>query len=89
MLHVFTCSFTIHLQQAVERIGHHPSRTMNYYCFDLSSSDKSLTFEKLRKVGVYSPRDVGDWLVQTFSDKLAQRDLAEELKKYFSGRSMT
>ena len=59
---------------------------MNYYCFDLPSNDKSLTTKVLKEVGVYSPKDVGDWLVQTFSDKLAQHDLAEKLKKYFTNR---
>ena len=59
---------------------------MNYYCFDESSSTKGTSFKSLKEVGVLSPRDVAEWLVQTFTDKLAQRDLAEELKKYFSRR---
>ena len=68
-------------------MGHHPSRTINYYCFDLPSGDKSLNEKILREVGVYSPKDVGDWLVKTFTDKLAQRDLAEKLKMYFSRKT--
>jgi hypothetical protein len=70
-------------------VGHHPSRTIKYYCFDLPSNDKNLTFQALREAGIYSPKDVGDWLVDTFDQKLAQRKLAEKLRKYLNGRSMT
>ena len=58
---------------------------MNYYCFDLPSNEGSLTPKILKEVGVYSPKDVEDWLVQTFHDKLAQYDLSEQLRKYFAG----
>ena len=77
------------MQQTVEKIGRHPSRTVKYFCFDLSSSDKNLTFQALREVGVCSPKDVGDWLVETFDQKLAQHGLAEKLRKYLNSRSMT
>ena len=60
---------------------------MDYYCFDLSSGDKTVNYKMLRDVEVYSPRDVGEWLVKTFSDKLDQRKLAEKLKMYFSRRA--
>ena len=77
------------MQQTVEKVGRHPSRTIKYYCFDLPSNDKNLTFQALREVGIYSPKDVGDWLVGTFDHKLAQRKLAEKLRKYLNSRSMT
>ena len=59
---------------------------MDYYCFNTSSGDENLNYKMLREVEVYSPRDVGEWLVKTFSDKLDQRNLAEKLKMYFSRR---
>ena len=70
-------------------MGRHPSRTMKYYCFDLPSNDRNLSFQALREVGIYSPKDVGDWLVETFDHKLAQHDLAEVLRKYLNSRPMT
>lgn len=72
------------MQLAEEKVGRHPSRTMNYYCFDLPSSDVSL--KTLKEVGVYSPKDVGDWIVRTFKQTLAQHTLAEKLNRYFNLR---
>ena len=77
----------LYTQQAEEKVGRHPSRKMNYYCFDLSNGDRSLTLKALKEVEVFSTRDVGEWLVQTFRDKLDQGDLAEKLKEYFSHRA--
>ena len=68
----------------MEKVGHHPSRKMDYYCFNLPSNEPNLTTKVLKEVGVYSTKDVEDWLVKTFHDKLAQCDLAERLRKYFS-----
>lgn len=61
---------------------------MKYFCFDLPSCDGSLTFEELRQVGIYSPKDVGHWLVETFNHKLGQQDLSERLRTYLNGRLM-
>jgi len=36
----------------------------------------------LRSVGVGSPHDVGDWLVEVFRNKLDQNELAERLHTY-------
>ena len=45
-----------------------------------------MTPDTLREVGVYSPKDVGEWLVQTIDDKLAQSDLADNLKRFFNNQ---
>ena len=66
-----------------EKIGHHPSRSMKFYCFDILDNQQNLTFDTLREVGVYSPKEVGEWLVQTIDDKLAQSDLADNLRRFF------
>ena len=70
-----------------EKLGHHPSRSMRFYCFDISDSQETLSLDTLREVGVYSPKDVGEWLVQTIDDKLAQSDLADNLNKFFNTKS--
>lgn len=57
---------------------------MRFYCFDISDNQQALTLDTLREVGVYSPKDVGEWLVQTVDDKLAQSELAENLKQFFN-----
>ncbi len=36
----------------------------------------------LEKVGIGSPCDVGTWLVEIFSDKLNQKDLATKLRNF-------
>ena len=35
--------------------------------------------QKLESVGVASPQDVGDWLVDVFRNKLDQNELADRL----------
>ena len=36
----------------------------------------------LKEVGIKSPTDVGDWIVQTLENKLDQADLAEKLSHF-------
>ena len=71
-----------------EKVGSHPSRSMRFYCFDIADNKQDLTHDTLRAVGVYSPKDVAEWLVQTIDDKLAQSDLADSLKRFFNGKSI-
>ena len=59
----------------------HPSRTVRFYCFHLSSRS-TLTTKELKQVEIGSPQDVGSWLVDTFKDKLDQHELAEKLKDF-------
>lgn len=62
-------------------LGSHPSRTVRFYCFHISSRS-TLTPEELKKVEIGSPQDVGCWLVDTFKDKLDQHELAEKLNDF-------
>lgn len=65
-----------------EKLGKIPSRTVQYYsfCQDRDSClNKSEGRETLRGVGIGGPRDVGDWLVRVFQDKLDQPELADQL----------
>ena len=52
----------------------------------MTDTDSRLTAEGLRKVGICSPRDVGEWLVDTFRNKLEQSDLADRLDQYVYSR---
>ena len=61
-----------------KELGHHPSRTMEFYCL-YKPPDSSLTHEMLKEAGIGSPQDVGDWLVETFKSKLNQQELATKL----------
>ena len=38
--------------------------------------------EKLRNVGIGTPQNVGDWLVDTFKRKFGQEDLATRLNSF-------
>ena len=77
-------TWVFHVQMICEKVGHHPSRSMRFYCFDIADNQQNLTLDTLREVGVYSPKDVGEWLVQTIDDKLVQSDLADNLKRFFN-----
>lgn len=65
-----------------EKMGPHPSRTMEFYCFS-EEADSTLPPEGLKEVGIKVPLDVGEWLVKTFRSKLDQSDLATQLEKFF------
>ena len=78
-------NLTLFLQNAAEKLGHHPSRTVDFYCFNLPENS-DLTFETLKEVGIYSPHDAGAWLVQTLGDKLDQQDLATKLDTFLKAK---
>ena len=58
---------------------------MNYFSF-CQDRDSVLNCpegrQKLESVGVASPQDVGDWLVDVFRNKLDQNELADRLHDF-------
>ena len=69
------------MQEKEEKLGRHPSRTMEFYCFH-RDSDSSVEMESIKAVGIGTPLDVGEWLVDTFRNKLDQSDLANRLSVF-------
>lgn len=82
-LHIIASS-TFPFQIIQDELGHHPSQTVKFYCF-YRDSDSTLTDEMLKKVGIGSPSDVGNWLADTF-DKLDQKDLATKLRNFVQNK---
>ncbi len=71
------------LQLKKERIGRHVSRVVDFYCFDVPVSyRKEINAKSLREVGVKSPFDVGDKLVEIFKKKFKQENVATKLQDH-------
>ena len=80
--HTHTHTHT-HTQKKKQKITHHPSRTVGFYCFYLPPGYKpEVNAENLKKVGIGGHREVGDELIKIFRDKLDQRDLADKLETF-------
>ena len=78
------------LQSKKEEIGHHPSLYTNFYCFHLPPSASAIFSRKdLKEVGIHSPWDVGQQLVEIFETKNKQKELAESLKSFLQGRKQS
>ena len=69
-----------------EEVGHHPSLTTDLYCLHMPF-DTVVTRDDLKEVGIRSPWDVGEHLVETFKQKIKQQKLAEELQAFILKRS--
>ena len=62
------------------RLDAHRTKDVAFYSFKQTSCDVST--EELRKVGVNSSADVGNWLVEILKTKFKQRELADKLKDF-------
>ena len=70
-------------QKKLQKITHHPSRIVGFYCFYLPPGYKpEVNAENLKKVGIGGHHEVGDELVKIFRDKLDQKDLADKLETF-------
>ena len=75
----------VFFQRIKERIGNSPRRTIRFYSFS-QDSDSFLNCdvgrETMGKVGVYSQKDVGDWLEEEIRQRIKQPDIADKLHKF-------
>ena len=39
--------------------------------------------EKLAKVEIHTPKDIGEWVASTFEKRLGNKKLAEKLRRFF------
>ena len=68
-----------------EKLGPAPSRTVKFFTF---SQDKDSVLnsdegrQKLRDVGIGTPLEVGDWLVDVFRRRFGQDELADRLHSF-------
>ena len=73
------------IQYVKERLQLVPSCTVKYFSF-CQDRDSVLNSpegrQRLGEVGVNSPRDVGEWMVDVFKNKLDQNELAERLDTF-------
>ncbi len=71
------------LQLKKDRIGHHVSRVVDFYCFDVPGSyRKEINAKSLGEMGVRSPLDVGDELVKILKMKFKQENVATKLQDH-------
>ena len=74
------------LQVIKERLGHSPSRDVDFYSFS-QEPDSNLNNDKGRKtlkdVGIHRIKDVGVWIVEKLKTHLDQSDLATKLQEHF------
>ena len=73
--------FYVLIQEKRNEIGRHPSWAVHHYCFHLPE-DSQLKHEHLKEVGIGFPKDVGEWIVKTFRQKLDQNILADRLQNF-------
>ncbi len=63
-----------------------PSSHQVKFCSFSQDNDSVLNCDegrqKLRDVGISTPSEVGDWLVETFRKRFGQDDLADRLKDF-------
>lgn len=75
--------------QSIEKdIDVHPSLNAKLYCFHLPTVTAKYTRKDLTEVGISSPWDVGDRLVDIF-EKNKQQTLADELKSFLGTRRLS
>ena len=69
----------------LEKLGSVPSRTVRFFSF---SQDKDSVLnnedgrQRLRDVGIGTPLEVGDWLVDVFRNRFGQEELADGLHQF-------
>lgn len=65
-----------------------PKDQPHLFCSFTQDSDSILNNEEGRKllktVGISTPQDVGDWIVESFRIKFKQRDVADRLRAFMS-----
>lgn len=78
------------LQFIKERLGHSPSRDVDFYSFS-QEPDSTLNNEQGRKVledvGIHGVNDVGVWIVEKLKTQLDQPNLAIKLQEHFQKTS--
>lgn len=87
ILIVSIAHFCFHLLQLIkERLGHSPSRDVDFYSFS-QEPDSILNHEEGRKlledVGIHGVKDVGIWIVEKLKTQLDQPNLATKLQEHF------
>ena len=73
------------LQMIKEKLGVSPSRTVKFFSFS-QDNDSVLNVDegrqRLRDVGIGTPPEVGEWLVDVFKNRFEQDDLAARLHSF-------
>ena len=59
----------------------HPSRRVDFFSFYLPPG-QPIQPADLQDVGIKSPTDVGEWIVETLRNKLDQKALAQKLIQF-------
>lgn len=62
------------------KLDSHHTREIHFYSFHHASD---VSDEELKKCGINSEVEVGDWLVHILRNRFKQDDLAEKLKRFF------
>ncbi len=74
------------MQMIKKKLGLDPSTHQIMFCSFSQDNDSVLNCEegrqKLRNVGISTPSEVGDWLVETFRKRFGQDDLADRLRDF-------
>ena len=89
--HFDRCGYFPFLQMIKEKLGVSPSRTVKSFSFSQDNDSVLNTDEgrqRLRDVGIGTPPEVGEWLVDVFKNRFGQDDLADRLQSFvFNPRS--
>ena len=59
---------------------------VDFYCFTVSNEEEK---KKYKRVGIYSPSDVGTWLVKTFRQQFCQKDMSDRLNAFLKPQATT